>query len=53
MQRLRQSNQPDLFQADQLAVQRVAMERVQLLPLLRSLLLEAVFGTNRERPSKE
>jgi hypothetical protein len=53
MQRLRLSNQPDLFQADQLAIQRVAMERAQLLPLLRSLLLEVVFGANRERPSKE
>jgi hypothetical protein len=53
MQRLRQSNQPDLFQAYQLAIQRVAMERAQLLPLLRSLLLEVVFGANRERPSKE
>ena len=53
MQRLRLSNQPDLFQADQLAIQRVAMERAQLLPLLRSLLLEVVFGANTERPSKE
>jgi hypothetical protein len=53
MQRLRQSNQPDLFQAYQLAIQRVAMERAQLLPLLRSLLLEVVFGANGERPSKE
>ena len=53
MQRLRQSNQPDLFQAYQLPIQRVAMERAQLLPLLRSLLLEVVFGANRERPRKE
>jgi hypothetical protein len=53
MQRLRLSNQPDLFRAYQLAIQRVAMERAQLLPLLRSLLLEVVFGANRERPSKE
>ena len=53
MQRLRLSNQPDLFQADQLAIQQVAIERAKLLPLLRSLLLEVVFGANRERPSKE
>jgi len=38
---------------DQPAVQRVALERAQLLPLLRSLLLEVVFGANTEKPSKE
>jgi hypothetical protein len=34
-------------------VRRVAIERAKLLPLLRSLLLEVVFGANPERPSKE
>ena len=50
MQRRRVGNQPDLFQP---AIQRVALERAKLLPLLRSLLLEVVFGANTEKPSKE
>ena len=53
MQRLRQSNQPDLFPVNQPEIQQVAIERAKHLPLLRNLLLEVVFGANRERPSKE
>jgi hypothetical protein len=53
MRRGRVFNQPDLFQADQSAIQRVAIERAKLLPLLRSLLLEVVFAANTEKPSKE
>jgi hypothetical protein len=53
MQRRRVSNQRDLFPVNQPEVQRVAMERAKLLPLLRNLLLEVVFGANTERPSKE
>jgi hypothetical protein len=53
MQRRRVGIQPDLFQVDQPAIQRVAVERAKLLPLLRSLLLEVVSGGNIERPSKE
>jgi len=53
MQRRRVGNHADLFPMDQPAVQRVALERAQLLPLLRSLLLEVVFGANTEKPSKE
>ena len=53
MQRRRVGIQPDLFQVDQPAIQRVAVERAKLLPLLRSLLLEVVFGANTERRSKE
>jgi len=49
----RVSNQPDLFQANQPVIRRVAIERAKLLPLLRSLLLEVAFGANAERPSKE
>jgi hypothetical protein len=50
MQRQRVGNQPDLFQP---AVQRVTIERAKLLPLLRNLLLQVVFGANTERRSKE
>jgi len=53
MQRQRVSNQPDLFPVNLPEVQRVAIERAKLLPLLRNLLLEVVFGANTERPSKE
>ena len=53
MQRRHVSNQPDLFQANQPVIRRVAIERAKLLPLLRSLLLEVVFGANPERPGKE
>lgn len=49
----RVSNQPDLFQANQPVIRRVAIERAKLLPLLRRLLLEVAFGANAERPSKE
>lgn len=53
MRSRRVSNQPDLFQVDQAAIQRVAIERAKLLPLLRSLLLEVVFGANTASPTKE
>ena len=53
MQRRCVGNQPDLFQVNLPAIQRVALERVKLMPLLRSLLLEVVSGANTERPSKE
>ena len=53
MQRRRLSNQPDLFPVNLPEVQRVAIEREKLLPLLCNLLLEVVFGANTERPSKE
>jgi hypothetical protein len=53
MQRRHVSNQPDLFQANQPVIRRVAIERAKLLPLLRGLLLEVVFGANTEGPSKE
>ena len=53
MRSQRVSNQPDLFQADQAAIQRVAIERAKLLPLLRSLLLEVVFGASPGSPRKE
>jgi len=53
MQRRRVSNQPNLFPVTLPEVRRVAIERAKLLPLLRSLLLEVVFGANTERPSKE
>ena len=53
MQRRRVSNQPNLFPANVPEVRRVAIERAKLLPLLRSLLLEVVYGANPERPSKE
>jgi len=49
----RVSNQPTLFPVNLPEVRRVAIERAKLLPLLRSLLLEVVFGANPERPSKE
>jgi hypothetical protein len=53
MQRRRVSNRPDLFPVNLPEVRRVAIERVKLLPLLRSLLLEVVFGGNTERSSTE
>jgi len=53
MQRRRVSNQPNLFPVNLPEVRRVAIERAKLLPLLRSLLLEVVFGANPERPGKE
>ena len=53
MQRRRLSKQPDLFPVNLPEVQRVAIEREKLLPLLRNLLLEVVFGANTERPTKE
>lgn len=53
MQRRRVSNQPNLFPVTLPEVRRVAIERAKLLPLLRGLLLEIVFGANPERPSKE
>ena len=53
MQRRRLSDQPDLFPVNLPKVQRVAIERAKLLPLLRGLLLEVVFGANTEGPSKE
>ena len=53
MQRRRVSNQPDLFPVNQPEVQRVAIERAKLLPFLRNLLLEVVFGANAERPTKQ
>ena len=53
MQRRRVSNQPNLIPANLPEVRRVAIERAKLLPLLRSLLLEVVYGANPERPSKE
>jgi|RhiMethySRZTD1v2_1073278.scaffolds.fasta_scaffold167818_2 hypothetical protein len=46
----RVGNQPNLFQP---AIQRVVLERAKLLPLLRSLLLEVVFGANTGSPTKE
>ena len=49
----RVSNQPDLFQANQPVIRRVAIERAKLLPLLRSLLLEVVFAATTGKPSKE
>ena len=53
MQRRRVSNQPNLFPVNLPEVRRVAIERAKLLPLLRSLLLEVVYGANPERPRKE
>jgi len=53
MPRRRLSNQPNLFPVNLPEVRRVAIERAKLLPLLRSLLLEVVFGANTEGPSKE
>ena len=53
MQRRCVGNQQDLFQVNLPAIQRVALERAKLLPLLRRLLLEVVFGATTERPSKE
>jgi len=53
MQRRRVSNRPDLFPVNLPEVRRVAIEPVKLLPLLRNLLLEVVFGANPERPSTE
>ena len=53
MQRRRLSNQSDLFPVNLPEVQRIAIEREKLLPLLRNLLLEVVFGANTERPTKE
>ena len=53
MQRRRVPIQPDLFPVHRPEVQRVAIERTQLLPLLRNLLLEVVLGGNTKRPSKE
>ena len=54
MQRRRVSNRPDLFPVNLPEVRRVvAIERVKLLPLLRTLLFEVVFGANPERPSTE
>jgi hypothetical protein len=53
MQRRRVSNRPDLFPVNLPEARRVAIERVKLLPLLRNLLLEVVFGANPERPSTE
>jgi hypothetical protein len=53
MQRRCAGNQQDLFQVNLPAIQRVALERAKLLPLLRRLLLEVVFGATTERPSKE
>jgi len=53
MQTRRLSNQPDLFPVNQPMIQQVAIERTKLVPLLRNLLLEVVFGANAERPSKE
>jgi hypothetical protein len=53
MQRRCLSNQPDLFPVNLPEIQRVAIERAKLLPLLRNLLLEVVFGASAERPSKE
>lgn len=53
MQRRGVSNQPNLFAVNLPEVRRVATERAKLLPLLRSLLLEVVFGANPERPSTE
>jgi len=53
MPRRRLSNQPNLFPVNLPEVRRVAIERAKLLPLLRSLLLEVVFGASPERPSKE
>ena len=54
MQRRRACDQPDLFQVHQPKVQRGVIERAKLLPLLRSLLLEIVFGAaNAERSGKE
>jgi hypothetical protein len=53
MQRLRLSHQPDLFPVNQPEIQQGAIERAKLLPLLRNLLLEVVFGANAERPTQE
>jgi hypothetical protein len=53
MQRRCVGNQQDLFQVNLPVIQRVALERVKLLPLLRRLLLEVVFDATIERPSKE
>src|SRR5262249_23548739 len=53
MQRRRVSNRPDLFPVNLPEVRRVAIERVKLLLLLRTLLFEVVFGANPERPSTE
>ena len=53
MPRRRLSNQPNLFPVNLPEVRRVAIERVKLLPLLRTLLFEVVFGANPERPSTE
>ena len=53
MQRRCVGNQPDLFQVNLPAIQRVALERAKLMPLLRSLLLEVVSGATTERLSKE
>jgi len=53
MQRRRLSNQADLFPVYQPKVQQVAIERAKLLPLLRNLLLEVMFGANAERATKE
>jgi hypothetical protein len=53
MQRRGVSNQPNLFPVNLPEVRRVAIERAKLLPLLRSLLLEVMFGANPERPSRE
>jgi hypothetical protein len=53
MRRRRFCSQADLFQVDQPAIQLAAMERAKLLPLLRGLLLEVMFGAKTKKPSKE
>ena len=53
MPRRRVSNRPDLFPVNLPEVRRVAIERVKLLPLLRTLLFEVVFGASPESTSKE
>ena len=39
----------DLFQVNLPAIQRVALERAKLMPLLRSLLLEVVSGAKHRK----
>ena len=53
MQRRCVGNQPDLFQVNLPAIQRVTLERAKLMPLLRSLLLEVVRVRRKHRKAQQ
>jgi hypothetical protein len=53
MERQRVGKQSGLFQVSQPTVQWAATEQAKLLPFLRDLLLEVMFGAKTEKPSKE